>query len=121
MVAIFDITDPYQVTAANPLVFSGAQRVEGVTFITNTRGAINGVVASSEGNDQVSLTSTLPGRYTLQLLHLADGEAGLLTPDTAPTLAALVDAFDGSVPNTLILAGGDNFIPGPFLNGGTDL
>jgi 2',3'-cyclic-nucleotide 2'-phosphodiesterase (5'-nucleotidase family) len=121
VIAIFDITDPYQVIAANPMVFSGAQRVEGVTFLTNTRGAVGGVVASSEGNDQVSLTNALPGRYTLQLLHLADGEAGLLAPETAPNLAALVDAFDGSVPNTLILAGGDNFIPGPFLNGGTDL
>ncbi|MFN7229799.1 MAG: 5'-nucleotidase C-terminal domain-containing protein, partial [Synechococcaceae cyanobacterium] len=119
--AIFDITDPYQVTTADPLVFSGAQRVEGLTFLRNTAGEVGGVVASSEGNDRVSVTTALPGRYTLQLLHLADGEAGLLAPETAPNLAALVDAFDNSVPNTLILAGGDNYIPGPFLNGGTDL
>ena len=119
--ALFDITDPYQVTTADPLVFSGAQRVEGLTFLRNTAGEVGGVVASSEGNDRVSVTTTLPGRFTLQLLHLADGEAGLLAAETAPNLAALVDAFDGSVPNTLILAGGDNFIPGPFLNGGTDI
>jgi len=119
--ALFDITDPYQVTTADPLVFSGAQRVEGLTFLRNTAGEVGGVVASSEGNDRVSVTTTLPGRFTLQLLHLADGEAGLLAAETAPNLAALVDAFDASVPNTLILAGGDNFIPGPFLNGGTDI
>ena len=119
--ALFDITDPYQVTTADPLVFSGAQRVEGLTFLRNTAGEVGGVVASSEGNDRVSVTTTLPGRFTLQLLHLADGEAGLLAAETAPNLAALVDAFDGSVPNTLILAGGDNFIPGPVLNGGTDI
>jgi len=59
--------------------------------------------------------------YTLQLLHLADGEAGLLAPNTAPNLAALVDAFDDDYANTLILAGGDNWIPGPFLAAGTDL
>jgi 2',3'-cyclic-nucleotide 2'-phosphodiesterase (5'-nucleotidase family)/sugar lactone lactonase YvrE len=118
--AVFDITDPYNVMAVDPLVFPGASRVEGITFVSSTGGAVRGVVASSEGNDVVSLTTALPGRYTLQLLHLADGEAGLLAADTAPNLAALVDAFDGTVPNTLILAGGDNYIPGPFLNGGTD-
>lgn len=121
VVALFDITDPYAVTPADPLVFPGAERVEGVTFLRNTAGEVGGVVASSEGNDRVSVTTALPGRFTLQLLHLADGEAGLLAAETAPNLAALVDAFDGSVPNTLILAGGDNFIPGPFLNGGTDI
>ncbi|MFM9088173.1 MAG: 5'-nucleotidase C-terminal domain-containing protein, partial [Cyanobium sp.] len=120
VVAVFDITDPYKVTAANPLVFPGAERVEGITFLRNATGAVAGVVASSEGNERVSVTTTLPSRYSLQLLHFSDGEAGLLAPDTAPNLAALVDAFDGSVPNTLILAGGDNYIPGAFLNGGTD-
>lgn len=59
--------------------------------------------------------------FTLQVLHLADAEAGLLASSTAPNLAALVDGFDGAYPNTLILAGGDNFIPGPFIAGGTDI
>jgi 2',3'-cyclic-nucleotide 2'-phosphodiesterase (5'-nucleotidase family) len=58
--------------------------------------------------------------FTLQLLHLSDGEAGLLAPKTAPNLAALVDAFDDKYRNTLILSGGDNFIPSPFLNAGSD-
>jgi predicted extracellular nuclease/2',3'-cyclic-nucleotide 2'-phosphodiesterase (5'-nucleotidase family) len=58
--------------------------------------------------------------FTLQLLHLADGEAGLLAGDTAPMLAAMVDAFDDDYANTLILSGGDNYIPGPFINAGTD-
>lgn len=58
--------------------------------------------------------------YTLQLLHFSDAEAGLLASQTAPNLAALVDAFDDDYQNTLILAGGDNWIPGPFLAAGTD-
>jgi len=62
----------------------------------------------------------IPPRYTLQLLHIADGEAGLLASQTAPYLAGLVDGYDNTYANTLILAGGDNFIPSPFLNGGTD-
>ena len=59
--------------------------------------------------------------FTLQLLHLSDAEAGLLASTTAPNLAALVDAFDDDFANTLILSGGDNFLPGPFLAAGTDL
>ncbi len=62
----------------------------------------------------------MPPAYVLQLLHFSDGEAGLLADDTAPNLAALVDAFDDDFANTLILSGGDNFLPGPFINAGTD-
>ncbi len=62
-----------------------------------------------------------PPAFTLQLLHLADGEAGLLAGSTAKNLAALADAFDDDYANTLILAGGDNWLPGPFLAAGTDL
>jgi predicted extracellular nuclease/2',3'-cyclic-nucleotide 2'-phosphodiesterase (5'-nucleotidase family) len=58
--------------------------------------------------------------FTLQLLHLSDGEAGLLAGSTAKNLAALVDAFDDDFANTLILSGGDTFLPGPFLAAGTD-
>ena len=58
--------------------------------------------------------------FTLQLLHLSDGEAGLLAGSTAKNLAALVDAFDDDYANTLILSGGDTFLPGPFLAAGTD-
>jgi len=58
--------------------------------------------------------------YTLQLLHLADGEAGLLASETAPLLAALVDAFEDDFVNSITLAGGDNFIPGPFYAAGAD-
>ncbi|PZR85051.1 MAG: fused nuclease/metallophosphatase/5'-nucleotidase/calcium-binding protein, partial [Stutzerimonas stutzeri] len=58
--------------------------------------------------------------FTLQLLHLSDGEAGLLAGSTAKNLAALVDAFDDDYANTLILSGGDTYLPGPFLAAGTD-
>jgi hypothetical protein len=68
----------------------------------------------------IGLTLTRAPVFTLQILHLADGEAGLLAGSTAKYLAALVDAFEGAFPNTLILAGGDTFLPGPFLAAGTD-
>jgi 2',3'-cyclic-nucleotide 2'-phosphodiesterase (5'-nucleotidase family) len=73
--------------------------------------------------EDIELMSTLaiPTTFTLQLLHYSDSEAGFLAPQTAPYLAALVDGFDNLYANTLILAGGDNYIASPFLNGGTDL
>ena len=76
----------------------------------------DGIAAAITGTKSVAAID-----YTLQLLHLADGEAGLLAATTAPNLAALVDAFDDDYANTLILSGGDNWLPGPFLAGGTDL
>ena len=78
------------------------------------------VRATDEGSSFVETSFTVTVNYTLQLLHLADAEAGLLASTTAPNLAALVDAFDDDFSQTLILAGGDNWIPGPFLAGGTD-
>ncbi len=60
------------------------------------------------------------GFYTLQLLHFSDGEAGLLASETAPYLASMVDAFEDDYENSITLAGGDNYIPGPFLAAGTD-
>ncbi|MEB3260297.1 MAG: 5'-nucleotidase C-terminal domain-containing protein, partial [Cyanobacteriota bacterium] len=120
LAAIFDVTDPYAPVAVEPLLFPGAQRMEGITFLTSGSNASRAVIASSEGNDVVSIVD-FPIPYRLQLLHFSDGEAGLLASQTAPFLAALVDGFDHTHANTLILAGGDNFIPSPFLSGGTDL
>lgn len=58
--------------------------------------------------------------YVLQILHGSDAEAGLPAIQDAPRFAAIVDAFDGAFANTLILSGGDNFLPGPFFNAGGD-
>ncbi|GJD94814.1 bifunctional metallophosphatase/5'-nucleotidase [Methylobacterium iners] len=62
----------------------------------------------------------MAGGFTLQLLHMSDGEGSTLTPTTAPIMGALIDRFDNQFANTLVLAGGDNFIPGPFLTAGAD-
>ena len=58
--------------------------------------------------------------FTLQLLHLSDAEESLLSVDTAPILGALIDRFDDQYANTLVLAGGDNYLPGPFMTAGAD-
>ncbi len=121
----FDITNPDQVTYTGVLQRAGDVSPEGVLFIS-AADSPNGeslVVVSNE----VSNTATVyqiedptPPNFVLQLLHMSDGEAGLLAGDTAPIMAALIDRFDDDYANTLILSGGDNFIPGPFLNAGTD-
>lgn len=58
--------------------------------------------------------------YTLQMLHASDFEAGLSAIQNAPNFAAIVDKLEDEEPNTLIVSGGDNFIPSPFSNAGSD-
>ena len=57
--------------------------------------------------------------YTLQVLHYY-AESGLVGTTTAPILGALVDRFDDQHANTLVVAEGDTFIPGPWLVAGAD-
>jgi len=57
--------------------------------------------------------------YQVQILHYY-GESGLLGVQTAPVMGALIDKFDGDYANTVVLAEGDSFIPGPWLVAGAD-
>ena len=57
--------------------------------------------------------------YTLQILHFY-GESGMLAVDTAPIVGAMVDKFRSETANTITLAEGDTWIPGPWLVGGAD-
>jgi phosphodiesterase/alkaline phosphatase D-like protein/2',3'-cyclic-nucleotide 2'-phosphodiesterase (5'-nucleotidase family) len=118
MAAIFDVTNPYAPVAVDPIQFPGAQRIEGITFLTTATNAARSVIASSEGNDVVSLVD-FPIPYSLQILSYY-GESGLLGVKTAPILGALIDKFDDQYANTLKLGEGDTFIPGPWLIGGAD-
>jgi 2',3'-cyclic-nucleotide 2'-phosphodiesterase (5'-nucleotidase family) len=122
MTLAFDVTDPGAVTYSGAIRRDGDVSPEGVLFISATDSPTGQAlfIASNEVSNTVSVFTADPAAFTLQLLHFADAEAGLLAGRTAPNLAALVDAFDGTYANTLILAGGDNFIPGPFLAAGTD-
>ncbi len=119
----FDITDPANVTYTGAAHNAGDVSPEGLLFIpaADSPSGKDMLVVSNEVSNTVTVFEIgAPPPFTLQLLHLSDGEAGLLAGDTAPNLAALVDAFDDDYGNTLILSGGDNFLPGPFLNAGTD-
>jgi len=55
--------------------------------------------------------------FTLQVLHASDFESG---GTFAPNFAAIVDTLEGTYPNTVLLASGDNWIPSPFYNASSD-
>jgi len=125
--AVFDVSDPYNVVAVDPVVFPGTDRIEGITFLRSPTGEPAGLIASSEGNDKVSITSAEPlaagSDFKLQLFHLADQEGNTLALDNAPNLSGVLNALraqdiDGDgIPgftNTLTLSSGDAWIPGLF-------
>lgn len=123
---VFDVTDPADVSYTGAARREGDLNPEGGLFIAAADSPTGEAlyVQTSEVSNTISIfgiiAAAAPPAYQLQLLHLSDAEAGLLATTTAPNLAALVDAFDDDYANTLILSGGDNFIPGPFLAAGTD-
>jgi 2',3'-cyclic-nucleotide 2'-phosphodiesterase (5'-nucleotidase family) len=113
------------VTQANVggVSFNGATMKAASVSALENLGALASKVASAAtvdalaGNQKTALTQKT---FTLQLLHFSDAEAGLLASTTAPKLAALIDKFEDTYAHSITLAGGDNFIPGPFLAAGTD-
>ncbi|TNJ34110.1 choice-of-anchor I family protein [Prosthecochloris vibrioformis] len=120
-VMVYDITTPEDASFVQWIYTEGDVAPEGLLFIDET----DTLVVSNEVSGTVSTYSIgepdyVEESYTLQLLHFADAEAGLLASETAPNLAALVDVFEDEYANSITLAGGDNFIPGPFLAAGTD-
>lgn len=58
--------------------------------------------------------------FKLQVLHFY-AETGTIAKDTAPIMGAMIDKFDDLYNgNTLVLAEGDTWIPGPWLVAGAD-
>src|SRR5262245_45243295 len=127
---LHDLQDTLPANEQYDYVFDGSAQTLDHMMVTGSLAAsaqFDVVRINAEFSDQTSDHDPLVAafdlpppttNYTLQLLHLSDGEAGLLAPQTAPNLAALVDAFDDDYANTLILAGGDDFLAGPFRAGG---
>ena len=54
--------------------------------------------------------------FTLQLLHLADQEAGIPALEDAPRASAVINALKDDFENTLVLSSGDAIIPGLFFS-----
>ncbi|MBU6303154.1 MAG: alkaline phosphatase D family protein, partial [Verrucomicrobia bacterium] len=84
---------------------------------------VNGAAAGSTNPLVTTVTAGMTVEasftYQVQILHFY-GESGLLGITTAPIMGAMIDRFDDQYANTVILAEGDTFIPGPWLVAGAD-
>jgi 2',3'-cyclic-nucleotide 2'-phosphodiesterase (5'-nucleotidase family) len=90
-----------------------------VTITTMSKvGENKAFTAVNSANEVGSPGGRAPG-FTLQILHFY-GETGTLGAQTAPVMGAMMDKFRTAVPNTLTLAEGDSWIPGPWLAAGAD-
>ena len=86
---------------------------------------------SQQASDHDPMVARLrvPRKFTLQILHAADQEAGIPALDDAPRFSAVLNALknqdannDGNpdYPNTVLLSSGDAYIPGLFLDASGD-
>ncbi len=122
MTLMFDVTNPAAVTFAGGLVRSGDLNPEGLVVVSAADSPTGKPLLLQAS--EVSQTLTIhelnqTTDYTLQVLHYY-GESGLLGIQTAPIMGAMIDKFDDQYANTLVLAEGDSFIPGPWLVAGAD-
>lgn len=84
------------------------------------------LVETLSGATPSSITNGIPSTenddFRLQILHASDMEADVVTLETAPRFAALVDRLEdnAAVDASLTLAAGDIVIPGAFLSAGND-
>jgi len=65
---------------------------------------------------KLNIDSTMEDNFQLQLLHIADQEAGIPALDDAPNLSAVLSALEDDFDNTLKLSSGDAIIPGLFFS-----
>ncbi len=126
-IMVYDVTDPANVTFVSYLRAPNTLAPEGLVYVPADDSPTGQPIlaVASEGDDPrdddegmgLTVFEIAPeGVYTLQLLHFADAEAKSLAIDTAPNLAALVDAFEDQYVNSITLSGGDNYIPGLFFD-----
>ncbi|MEI6160241.1 MAG: alkaline phosphatase D family protein, partial [Roseococcus sp.] len=126
VVMSFRIDGPSAVTYTGPIITTGTgnQAPEAFTFVPGT------VSAAGTGDPMLLIPNETAGAFravslsetpafTLQILSYY-GESGLLGTKTAAKMGALIDKFDDEYTNTLVLAEGDSYIPGPWLIGGAD-
>lgn len=122
-VMVYDVTDPANPTYTTYMPPTNVEFGPEIAKVIAANESPTGealLLTANEISGSISAYEVTSATYTLQILHMSDGEAGLLAGDTAPIMGALIGRFDDDYASTLILAGGDTYIPGPFLNAGTD-
>lgn len=107
---------------SDALVWDPRSGVIAPKYVAAQTGALNAFQAAT-GTDVGSPGAgamEIPNRFTLQLLHFADQEPVRAALDRAPLLAAMTQGYSSAFGNTLVLSGGDSFIPGAVLWAGAD-
>ena len=85
------------------------------TECTATQNGDGTITLECDGGEPITFNS--PGSaFTLQVLHVADGEARADAVDDAPRFSAVLDALRSEFPYTVTLSSGDNFIAGPWAS-----
>ncbi|NUM44374.1 MAG: bifunctional metallophosphatase/5'-nucleotidase [Anaerolineales bacterium] len=122
-IMVFDVTDPTApVFVHYAATLATHTSPEGLKFIPASESPTGRplLVGTYEVTGSVAVFE-IEAEYTLQLLHAADLEAGVEALEDAPRFSSVLNALRGEYPDqTLTLSGGDNYIPGPFLNAGAD-
>ena len=112
MAAIFEVTNPYAPVLLDPLEFPGATRVEGITFLTSVvANAPSSVIASSEGNDVVSMVN-----FPIAVFDVKIGTTGADDSLTSSTLSQ--QGFDGK--NDVVFTGAGDDSVDIDVTGGSD-
>ncbi len=100
--------------------FDNAVGANNVTLTATSTPGVNGAFTARNDSAETGSPGTIVNQpFTLQILHFY-GESGILAAQTAPIVGAMVDQFRSEAANTLTLAEGDTWIPGPWLVAGAD-
>ena len=106
---------------SSTITVNGSPLVGGSATISLNVGAttITVVVTAQDGSTMKTYVINVTRPFNLQLLHYY-GESGILGNTTAPIMGALIERFRSQYANTVSVAEGDDYIPGPWLVGGAD-
>ena len=121
-VLVYDLSNPTQPEFVQYARSNDDIAPEGMVFI-DAADSPNGepllAVANEESNTIALYDIDSAGageNFQLQLLHIADQEAGVPALDDAPNLSAVMSALADDFENTLKLSSGDAIIPGLFFS-----
>ncbi len=78
-------------------------------------------LSSTSAPVTLTITKAASAPFQLQILHASDFEAGIAALDDAPRFSSVLAGLKSAFPtNTLVVASGDNYIPGPFFTASAD-